>query len=578
MMCVSEVKNCFQDARIECDFKTVRLPHGTIPVSPKIAQRESRLDILLTQAYQSERQLFQDIYAYDPSLRPEDFCQPLSEKNKTTAQIEVERAFYQKWMAIQKMKDEIDKLQKELSHMETDSSDKILDHADPLLIADAILSQFCFQGDRTLQYCVDAFWSWTSTHYCELNEGEVRQIVYRYLRDAKKMNDQGFVEDFKPNKHKVDQIIDALRAICYQKYLPSNGPCWLDGRAVPDPKYLIPFCNGLLDLAHWLENPYSELIPHTPKLMSVNVLPFAFESSNTQPKEWLNFLNALWPDDVESQQLLQEWMGLLLTQNTSFHKILLMIGPPRSGKGTIGRILRAMLGHENVVGPTFSSLGGEFGMQPLLNKTLAVIADARVGGKGGNIIVERLLSISGEDPLTVNRKFLVSLTAQLPTRIMIMSNEMPDLRDSSGALAKRYLVLILKHSWYGKEDIELFNKLHSELPCILLWALQGLRHLYKRRCFIQPQSSVEIIADLRAMTSPVNAFLEEKCILNPEASIQIRALYHAWQEWCAETRYAHAGNAQTFGKNLKACCPEIKIRRPQSDSDRQRYYEGIELC
>ena len=55
--------------------------------------------------------------------------------------------------------------------------------------------------------------------------------------------------------------------------------------------------------------------------------------------------------------LLQEWVGYLLTQDTRQHKILLIVGPPRSGKGTIGRVLRELLGHENVVGPTLSSLG-----------------------------------------------------------------------------------------------------------------------------------------------------------------------------------------------------------------------------
>ena len=93
---------------------------------------------------------------------------------------------------------------------------------------------------------------------------------------------------------------------------------------------------------------------------------------------------------------------------------------------------------------------------------LATISDARLNGRGNNsIIIERLLSISGEDPLTINRKFLSSLTVQLPTRIMMMSNELPDMRDASGALAKRYLVLTLQKSWFGKEDTSLFSRLRS---------------------------------------------------------------------------------------------------------------------
>ena len=54
-----------------------------------------------------------------------------------------------------------------------------------------------------------------------------------------------------------------------------------------------------------------------------------------------------------------------------------------------------------------------------------------------SIVVERLLSISGEDTLTVDRKYREPWTGQLPTRIVILSNELPRLTDSSGALASR---------------------------------------------------------------------------------------------------------------------------------------------
>ena len=36
--------------------------------------------------------------------------------------------------------------------------------------------------------------------------------------------------------------------------------------------------------------------------------------------------------------LLQDWMGYTLTPDTSLQKILLCLGPPRSGKGTVYRI------------------------------------------------------------------------------------------------------------------------------------------------------------------------------------------------------------------------------------------------
>ena len=47
------------------------------------------------------------------------------------------------------------------------------------------------------------------------------------------------------------------------------------------------------------------------------------------------------------------------------------------------------------------------------------------------------------------------------------------MRDASGALAKRYIVLTLTKSWLEKEDTALTSKIRTEFSGILLWALEG---------------------------------------------------------------------------------------------------------
>jgi putative DNA primase/helicase len=96
---------------------------------------------------------------------------------------------------------------------------------------------------------------------------------------------------------------------------------------------------------------------------------------------------------------LQEWFGYIISGQTHLHKILLMVGPSRAGKGVVARILRALIGAANTAGPTLNSLGNDFGLAPLLGKSLAIISDARFTGKNAAVITERLLSISGEDAL-----------------------------------------------------------------------------------------------------------------------------------------------------------------------------------
>src|SRR5690606_5096911 len=106
-------------------------------------------------------------------------------------------------------------------------------------------------------------------------------------------------------------------------------------------------------------------------------------------------------------------------------------------------------GEGNVAGPTTSSLAGGFGLQPLVGKSLAIVSDARFAGDGITTVVERLLTISGEDAVSIDRKYLPAVTMKLPTRFMFLTNEFPRFSDASGALAGRFVIIRLNRSFYG---------------------------------------------------------------------------------------------------------------------------------
>src|SRR5205823_3068327 len=132
------------------------------------------------------------------------------------------------------------------------------------------------------------------------------------------------------------------------------------------------------------------------------------------------------------------------------------------------------------------------------------------------VVVERLLSISGEDPQTIDRKNLEPVTLKLPVRFVIMTNELPRLNDPSGALVGRLVVLRQTESWYGREDTNLTDKLMTELPSILRWSITGWGRLYGRGHFIEPDSGRNIVRDLEDLSSPIGAFIRECCNVGQE--------------------------------------------------------------
>src|SRR5262245_59869796 len=88
-----------------------------------------------------------------------------------------------------------------------------------------------------------------------------------------------------------------------------------------------------------------------------------------------------------------------------------------------------------------------------------------------------MLSISGEDTLTIDRKYRGAWTGKLPTRIHIISNELPRLTDASTAIVSRLVILLTTETWLGREDHNLENEIRKEMTGILNWALDGLHRL-----------------------------------------------------------------------------------------------------
>ncbi len=298
-----------------------------------------------------------------------------------------------------------------------------------------------------------AFYAWNGTAYPEAGEEDLKAKLYAFLDRCLALASKGGKRPVKPNMRMVGNVLDALAAAA-QLDSTIAAPAWLDH--VPDlpAEEIISCANGLLHL------PTFALLPHTPGFFTHNAVDFAFDPDAPEPRRWLQFLASLWPDDQAAIDTLQEILGYCLTPDTSQQKMFLMVGPKRSGKGKIARVLTSIVGLDSSVAPTLAGLGMNFGLAPLIGKRVAIISDARLGGRADqHAIAEQLLSITGEDAITIDRKYRDAWTGRLQTRFLILSNELPRLADASGALAGRFVVLILTRSFYGHEDHGLTNRL-----------------------------------------------------------------------------------------------------------------------
>ncbi|MFF0133999.1 phage/plasmid primase, P4 family [Streptomyces mirabilis] len=446
----------------------------------------------------------------------------------------------------------------------------------PLAVARRLLPDWQTEDGRLVCRRWRASWMrWNGSCWREAEEAQIRKAMYTRLEHAvyQAPGKEGQTEerDWAPTKQKIGNLLDALGSITL---LPTDtdAPAWVDdqGDSGRDEGPIVACENGLLRIRD------RALLPHGPEFFNLVSVPFAYDPDASAPT-WHGFLAQLWPDDPDAIAALQEWFGYVLSGRTDQQKILLIVGPSRSGKGTIARVLKALVGKENLAGPTLAGLGTNFGLSTLIGKSLAIISDARLSGNDNSQVVERLLTISGDDTIDIDRKYREPWTGRVPSRLMILSNELPHFGDSSGVIANRFILLSTRLSWLGKEDPTLTDRLTAEMPGILNWALDGLARLQRNGRITQPPSSREAITTMQDTASPTSAFVRERCTTGPTFSIPVDDLWNVWREWSEDNGVRH-GTKQIFGRNLLSVVPQLNRTRPRDAYNRQvATYTGITL-
>lgn len=444
---------------------------------------------------------------------------------------------------------------------------------EPLEVARRLLRQWArVEGEPWVRYWRgDWMRRAESGAWEEVEEISVRRAVYDVLGAACYQSldpNTGEVKllPWTPNRARVEDVLQALSTQCL---IPGHvdPPCWIQGRSFSEARGLLVCRNGVLELEG------RRLGEHDPRLFTLVSVPFDYDPQAWVPGRWLQFLAELWPQDPDQIDCLQEVFGYVLSGRTNLQKIPLLVGPKRAGKGTIAGVLRALIGEGNVVGVSLNSIASNFGLQPLLDKPLALVSDARIGGDSDQL-VERLLSISGEDTVTVDRKYKSSWTGRLPTRFLILSNELPRLRDTSGAMASRFVVMTLTRSWYGQENPLLLDEFLPELPGILNWALDGLDRLVKQGRFTQGEEATYARETMEDAGSPVAAFVRARCEIDLEGEVEKNELFQAYVGWCFE-HGVRSSNSVWFARDLYAVVPGLRVTQRKRGDRRWRSFQGV---
>jgi putative DNA primase/helicase len=414
-----------------------------------------------------------------------------------------------------------------------DKDAALLSLAAPFDNAREFARRHCWKAGSLAVYAWDGkFWEWNGRAYVAVPEADLKAKVYQFLDHSVTRTVDGKAR-FRPKPKHVNELLDGLRAgIALPAW--AEPPMRLDtGERAGG---VLMFRNGLVEVAS------GGRVEPTPKLWVHDDVGYEWRPE-AECKEWLRFLEGIFPGDQEAKDCLEEFLGLSMTEDISFQKGLMEIGVPRSGKGTSMRVCEWLTGAKSFISLDLDKwVVGEFSGEAMIGKKVLAFPDVRLkepkwygqnldpGGVAYNS-GQRLLKITGGDKITLPRKYNpVPWEGALTGKVWWGSNKVPNFNDA--VLPTRFVKLAFDVSFLNREDLALSDRLRGELSGIAGRCLAAYRRAKERGRLIQPASGERLNREIAKGSDAFTQFVTECFVSDPEGTVTYKEAMKELRDWC----------------------------------------------
>jgi len=289
---------------------------------------------------------------------------------------------------------------------------------------------------------------------------------------------------------------------------------------------------------------------------------------------WLAFLDRVFAGDNALVAFARRMLGYSLTGSIRDHALFFLYGTGGNGKGVFLNTWAAILGDYAKVATmeTFTASHGERHSTDvaMLRGARAVIAQETEEGQ--RWAEARIKAMTGGDAISARFMRQDNFTFTPTFKLMIAGNHKPSLRSVDEAVRRRFnLVPFTITIPKAERDPTLPERLKSEWPGILAWAIEGC--LEWQRIGLAPPPAVQAAtASYLADEDTIGLFLAERCIDDPNATVEVKDLFAAWTEWSARAG-EFTGSIKRFSTALAA----RGLKRGQDRGTRRAIIFGLRL-
>ena len=303
--------------------------------------------------------------------------------------------------------------------------------------------------------------------------------------------------------------------------------------------------NGTLDLRT------GELKPHDRSHLLTKLAPVEYGGMAECP-QWQAFLNKIMDDRADLVSFLQLAAGYSLTASTREQCMYFLYGVGANGKSTFLNTLAAMLGDYAGQTPTNTLMAKKNEGIPndiarLKGLRFVQAAEAEMGKALAESLVKQM---TGGDTLT--GRFLHGEFFEFAPqfKLFLATNHKPVIRGTDDGIWRRIRLIPFEVTIpEADRDRDLPEKLKSELPGILRWAVEGCL-AWQRDGMTLPTAVTAATAEYRSEMDTLAAFIGDECCVGPEQRIGSTELYQTYSEWC-ETMNERPLRQNLFGMRIK---------------------------